>query len=159
MALTDSVSVLKAIEAAESLMGQVYFMSSEKFASQDSEASTFFYRLYIEEQKHASIVRYCIRLIKANPKELNAVQADLSALSAIHSAAKGVLRILDSLNLEQLLIQVISIEHTLDEAGQHLALASTNQELVKLFKGLTIDDHKLDLLRFGERKCGKTLLP
>jgi rubrerythrin len=135
----DLVTLLKPLERLEQEMGKLYEWYAELFAA-DQEASGVFFRLALEEQRHARMVDHVRRLVRQNNALSTSVEADLSdvddvldRLARIRSA-KGPLEVATAVRL------AIELEQNAAEAHYRHVIAESIPEVSKLLQALTRDD-------------------
>lgn len=135
----DLLALLKPLEQLERRMGELYDWYADLFAS-DKEASGIFFRLALEEQRHARMIDHVRRLARQNAGLASAVDADLAT---VHEALDRVRRIRASdapLDLAIAVRLAIELEQTAAEAHYRQVIADTNPDLGQLLHALSRDD-------------------
>jgi len=93
------VNALEIIEKIELRAAALYKMWNDMFET-DQEVGFLFYKLYLEEKAHASLARYCKKLVVANKKlfsrEIESVPSlsiidDMERLAKQERTARGAL--------------------------------------------------------------------
>lgn len=94
------VSVLEQIEKIELRAAALYRMWHDRY-EHDSEAAFLFYKLYLEEKAHASLARYCKKIILNNrPSFVPQITQPISLaiLGKMDEAAKSAKTLKEALN-------------------------------------------------------------
>jgi rubrerythrin len=146
--------VLEKLEEFEAGISLLYKRLSELFAD-DSEASLLFSRLSVEEEMHASIVRYQRRLVVQNTKMFEHVEFEGVELDELTKAIEKV----DSFetavpSLEEALRFALELEGDATECHYKAALAGVKPELLSFFKSLASFDsmHLHEFERFAHSR-------
>jgi rubrerythrin len=146
--------VLEKLEEFEARISLLYKRLSELF-DKDPEASSLFSRLSVEEEMHASIVRYQRRLVVQNTKMFEHVEFEAVELDELTKAIEK----LDSFeravpSLEEALRFALELEGDATECHYKAALAGMKPELLPFFKSLASFDsmHLHEFERFAHSR-------
>lgn len=146
--------VLEKLEEFETRVSHLYKRLSELFDG-DSEASSLFSRLAVEEEMHARIVSYQRRLIVQNTKIFEHVEFEGVELDELVKAMVKV----DSFgatvpSLEEALPFLLELEDDAAECHYKAALVDVKPELLSFFRSLASFDsmHFHELERFARSR-------
>ena len=152
----DILKALDRLEKFETATGRLYKRLSERF-HEDNEASTVFFRLFIEEEMHANIVSYQRRLVMQNMKMLGNVELEDVELEELTKAMEKV----DSFgtagpgpSLEETLRFALELEGDAVECHYKTALSGAKPELLPFFRSLGSFDamHLHEFARFARKR-------
>jgi len=132
----NALKALDMIEQMETGIGDMYVNLQAMFSNGESkDLEIFFYRLYLEESNHITMVRNIKRKVQAQPEEFG--QADISAddfKTVMDQVA--VVRGMPRDKVNEIMVQCYLIELNLAEQYAAAALKTTHAEVMGLFEAL-----------------------
>ena len=132
----NALKALDIIEQMETGIGDMYVNLQAMFSNGESkDLEIFFYRLYLEESNHITMVRNIKRKVQAQPEEFG--QSDISAddfKTVMDQVA--VVRGMPRDKVNEIMVQCYLIELNLAEQYAAAALKTTHAEVMGLFEAL-----------------------
>ncbi len=132
----NALKALDMIEQMETGIGDMYVNLQAMFSNGESkDLEIFFYRLYLEESNHITMVRNIKRKVQAQPEEFG--QSDISAddfKTVLDQVA--VVRGMPRDKVNEIMVQCYLIELNLAEQYAAAALKTTHAEVMGLFEAL-----------------------
>lgn len=131
-----SVAVTRLLEELEAAMSALYEQVSRRFEA-DENASAVFFRLAMEERRHAGLATHARKLgrqateVMASDVEAENVKGLLSSVRAVEPS---------TLTLAEAVRSSLILEHNLAEGHLRMSLAAADPELGKLLGALGGED-------------------
>jgi rubrerythrin len=133
------LTVLTLLEQMELSVGRLYRHFAEALAH-DREASAFFFRLYIDERQHASIVRYQRKVAWQNPQLISAAPVDIQEVQAVIARTEELVQREGSPTLEEALTVAAELETGAAELHYRIAVRTNLATFNKTVSSLGIAD-------------------
>lgn len=137
----ELVSALRPLECVEESLARLYRALADRFAS-DTKVAAFFGRLSFEEQSHTTEVQFLRRLVRQNPTEFAALDAELPAIQADIDAIQAFMARVADVTIEEALQFTAQIEGDAAETHARIARSLVNPEAVKSVDGLSRADRR-----------------
>jgi hypothetical protein len=129
------LKMLAPLEELETKMAGLYEWFSLIF-KEDSEASSFFYRVSVEEVVHANIIKYQRRLVSQNPKSFSDIDIDIDPIRKLLSDIDAIRKAPEPPGLEDALRHAIDLEHCTVEEHSRTLIGKSNPEVEQLLRSL-----------------------
>ncbi|MBA4371401.1 MAG: hypothetical protein C0402_00920 [Thermodesulfovibrio sp.] len=129
------LKMLAPLEELETKMAGLYEWFSRIF-SEDIDASSFFYRVSVEEVVHANIIKYQRRLVTQNPKSFSEIDMDVASIRKVLSDIDAIRDAAEPPGLEDALRHAIDLEHSTAEEHNRTLIGKSNPEVERLLRGL-----------------------
>jgi hypothetical protein len=149
----DIQVLLKMLESFESAVAKHYRRLAEGYAS-DRDASFLFYKMYLEEKAHASLVRYERRLIRNAPDLFGPATADLTELENVTAYVNALMDRANLQPLDEAVRSAAEIENSASEYHYRTAIVEAYPAVARLLRGLGTADreHVGALWEFGVQR-------
>jgi hypothetical protein len=149
----DIQVLLMILEGFELAVAKHYRRLAEGYAS-DREASYVFYKMYLEEKAHASLIRYAKRMVRNAPDLFGPATADRTELQNVTACVNALLDRTRLQPLDEAVRTAAEIEMSASEYHYRTAIIESYPNVSRLLRGLgTADrDHVGNLWDFGIRR-------
>ena len=141
----ELVSALRPLECVEESLARLYRALADRFAS-DTKVAAFFGRLSFEEQSHTTEVQFLRRLVRQNPTEFAALDAELPAIQDHVDAIQEFRRVAD-VTIEEALQFTARIEGEVAETHARIARSGQPGGCQERRRAVRADRRHLDLIR------------
>ena len=147
------LSLLGLLEKAELEMAALYEWLSHAF-EHDAEASGLFFRMAMQENAHARLLRYGKSLVRQAPGHFADVELDAVAIDRLLAAIRATRSEAGPLSLENAVRRTLQFEDGPVEAAHRSILTSSNRDVSGLIRQLLAadEDHATGLRAFAERR-------
>jgi len=135
------LKMLAPLEDLEARMAELYEWLSGVF-NDDKDASSFFYRVSVEEVVHVNIIKYQRRLVSTNPKVFGEIDIDTGLISQIASEISTFRNAPEAPSLRDALRKAIEFEHSIAEEHCRTLLEQAHPEVRNLLRGLGAFDSR-----------------
>lgn len=143
----DIFKVLDAIEKVELKISELYKYFNKLFADEKGAAALFF-RMSLDEQSHADLIKYQRRLARQNKNLSKDIEMDISRVDKLISEIDNIIGSHKPLSLGEAIKLSIEIENDIMEYHGRHAMIKTVTEVAELLKNLFGEDHKhIELLK------------
>jgi rubrerythrin len=129
------LALLRPLEELELRMADVYEHLSQQFAG-DAPASSFFFKLAMEERRHAGMVQHARRLARQNSAQFEEVDADPIVVEGELEAIADLRRRAAELSLAEVLPLALAIERGAAEQHYRARLSKASGDCAKLLDAL-----------------------
>jgi rubrerythrin len=133
------LTVLTLLEQMELSVGKLYKHYAQSLAH-DREASAFFFRLYLDERQHASIVRYQRKVAWQNPQLFSAAPVDIQGVQSVIERTEELAQSEGSPILEEALSVASELESGAAELHYRMAVRTTEATFNATVSSLGIAD-------------------
>lgn len=143
----DIFKVFDSIEKLELKISELY-QYFHKLFTDEKEAGALFFRLSLDEQSHADLIKYQRRLARQNKNLSKDIEMDISRVDKLISGIDKIIGSHKPLSLREAIKLSIEIENdTMEYHGRH-ALIKGHPEIAELLKNLSGEDQEhINLLR------------
>lgn len=139
--------VFDAIEKVELKISELYKYFNKLFTDEKGAAALFF-RMSLDEQSHADLIKYQRRLARQNKNLSKDIEMDISRVDKLISEIDNIIGSHKPLSLGEAIKLSIEIENDIMEYHGRHALIKTVPEVAELLKNLFGEDHKhIELLK------------
>ncbi len=135
----DIFKVFDSIEKLELKISELYKYFHRLFINK-KEVAALFFRLSLDEQSHADLVKYQRRLPRQNKNLSKDIEIDISRVDELISAIDKIIGSQQILSLKEAIKLSIEIEYDVLEYHGRSALIKENPELAELLKNLSGED-------------------
>jgi rubrerythrin len=147
------LSLLGLLEKAELEMAALYEWLSHAF-EHDAEASGLFFRMAMQENAHARLLRYGKSLVRQAPGQFVNVEFDAAAINRLLAAIRATRGAAGKLSLQDAVRRTLEFEAGPVEAAHRSILVSSNPGVTDLIRQLSVADeeHAAGLRAFAKRR-------
>lgn len=139
MGETQILTVLSAIGKVETRVGELYGWLSDVFAD-DVEASGFFFRMCMQEKSHASLVSFCMKMVRRSPSDFHTVDVDIDKATELIEAVDTFREDHSRPGLEEALLFAMEVESHGAESIHRSAIIQSNPEVAGVINSLAKAD-------------------
>lgn len=147
------ISLIGLLERVELEMAALYEWLSNAF-EHDAEASGLFFRMAMQENAHARLLRYGKSLVRQAPGQFVNVEFDAAAINCLLAAIEETRRAAGQLSLHDAVRRTLQFEDGPVESAHRSILISSNPGVSDLIHRLAVSDeeHAAALRAFAKRR-------
>lgn len=151
-------SLFRPLEDLERNLSILYQQFSERFADRPESRVTF-YRLYLDEKAHLSLVQYQKRVVRQNPKLFGEVDIDLGEVVRLAAQVDEKLWTKRAWTLREAVAYALALESHSAEQHYNGAVRTTDGKISPLLRnlGAADDGHIRALVELGRQEGLKGL--
>lgn len=148
-----ALTVLSLLEQMELSIGHLYRRYANGLST-DRDASSFFYRVALEEGQHATLIRYQRKVAWQNPKQFDPPAMDLKEIVRVTRHARELAAEERTPTVEEAIAMASEFEIGIAEVHYRLAVRPAEHSLTRLLSHLGSADsnHKDQIADFAFRR-------